>query len=125
MQNTCKCCKNTIYLDKDTSEKGFFITGQCDICGAVINYEEDIFGNLINDLSKCPNIDSVEVVLDDDIPEYMEGIIRIGSITKVFDNGKSIESDEQTTNEEFQSERELIDFVAKKLNISSNDVSIV
>ncbi|MBG9544616.1 hypothetical protein ABE29_18110 [Cytobacillus firmus] len=125
MQNTCKCCKNKIYLDKDTSANGYIISGQCDSCGAVINYEEDIFGNTIKDFSKCPSIDSVEVALDSDVPDYMEGIIRIGSITKFFDNGKSVESDELTTNEEFHSEKELIDFVAKKLKISSSIVSFI
>ncbi|WP_369899728.1 hypothetical protein [Bacillus manliponensis] len=79
-------------------------------------------------------ISSVVISLDDDIPEYMEGLIRIGSAEfydangNIIDNGsviRELNSDlDLIDNTEFHSEEELKEYVAKKLKINPDDVEI-
>lgn len=47
------------------------------------------------------NIESIQVYLDDNIPEYMSGIIRIGSVTINFDDGSYGDYDRLVDNAEF------------------------
>lgn len=47
------------------------------------------------------SIEDIKVYLDDNVPEYMSGIIRIGSVTINFDDGTYKDCDELVDNEEF------------------------
>lgn len=47
------------------------------------------------------SIEEIKVYLDDNVPEDMSGIIRIGSVTINFDDGTSKDCDELVDNEEF------------------------
>lgn len=84
-------------------------------------------------------ISRVEISLDDNVPEYMEGIIRIGSVRYEYEDIDNTDQDEKeeeeddddefveidlVDNKEFYSEGELIDYVANKLNISSDCIEI-
>lgn len=82
------------------------------------------------------SISRVEIFLDDNVPEYMEGIIRIGSVNYEFDRSNENEEDEEdyedelelpdlVDNTEFHSENELVKYVAKRLNIDTDIVEII
>lgn len=67
----------------------------------------------------------VSVQLDDDVPEYMHGIIRCGSVISQDEDGNDLEDHQDLIdNAEFRSESELINYVAKKLGVSKEIVSI-
>lgn len=68
----------------------------------------------------------VKVYLDDDVPEYMEGIIRVGSV-EIEDEGGNVLSSkiDLVDNAEFQTERDLREYVAKKLGVSVDIIDVV
>ena len=67
----------------------------------------------------------VRVALDDDIPEYMSGIIRCGSVISEDENGGIIQDHQNLIdNTEFRSEQELIASVAIRLKVSESVVEI-
>lgn len=59
----------------------------------------------------------VRIYLDDNVPEYMEGIIRCGSVISEDKNGKERDHQELIDNQEFYSRTELIESVAKRLGV--------
>ncbi|PFS62753.1 hypothetical protein COK41_14805 [Bacillus cereus] len=75
-------------------------------------------------------INNVVISLDDDVPEYMEGIIRVGSAEyydidgEVMDKSSLDKDSDVVDNTEFHSEAELKEVVAKRLGISPTDVDI-
>lgn len=75
-------------------------------------------------------INNVVISLDDNVPEYMEGIIRVGSAEYYDIDGKVIDEKfldkepDVVDNTDFHSETELKEVVAKKLGISPTDVDI-
>ncbi|HEE9035347.1 TPA: hypothetical protein R2I11_005744 [Bacillus cereus] len=75
-------------------------------------------------------INNLVISLDDDVPEYMEGIIRVGSVEyydidgKVMDESSLDKDSDVVDNTEFHSEAELKEAVAKRLGISPTDVEI-
>ncbi|MGG3726031.1 hypothetical protein ABET23_03660 [Bacillus wiedmannii] len=75
-------------------------------------------------------INNVVVSLDENVPEYMEGIIRVGSAEYYDADGKVIDESsldkelDVVDNTEFHSETELKEAVAKRLGISPTDVDI-
>lgn len=67
----------------------------------------------------------VSVQIDDDIPEYMEGVIRCGSVISQDEHGNNLKNHQELIdNTEFHSEDELISYVASKLGVSKDIVSI-
>lgn len=66
-------------------------------------------------------IESVKIYLDDDVPEYMDGILRIGSVL-VETEDEEFDIQEFVDNTEFRSEEEIEKFVDKKLGISFSQV---
>lgn len=68
----------------------------------------------------------VKVYLDDDVPEYMEGIIRVGSVEIEDEGGNALSSKiDLVDNAEFQTERDLREYVAKKLGVSVDIIDVV
>jgi len=67
----------------------------------------------------------VSVQLDDNVPEYMDGIIRCGSVTSQDEDGNDLQDHQELIdNAEFRSEDELISYVASKLGVSKDIVGI-
>ena len=67
----------------------------------------------------------VKVYLDDDVPEYMDGIIRCGSVISEDEEGNELKNHQELIdNAEFQSETELVNYVAEKLSVSFDIVGI-
>lgn len=68
----------------------------------------------------------VKVYLDDDVPEYMEGIIRVGSVEIEDEDGNALSPEvDLVDNAEFQTERDLREYVAKKLGVSVDIIDVV
>ncbi len=67
----------------------------------------------------------VRITLDDNVPEYMDGIIRCGSVISEDQNGNTIKNHQELIdNTEFHSESELIASVAQRLGVSESIVEI-
>ncbi len=73
-------------------------------------------------------IHSAIVYLDDDVPEYMDGIIRVGSVQFFDENGNEIDNTDLNNklvdNQEFRSEEQVIKSIAKRLDISVDNVEV-
>jgi len=70
-------------------------------------------------------INHVSVQLDDGVPEYMRGIIRCGSVISQDEDGEDLKDHQELIdNTEFHSEDELISYVASKLGVRKDIVSI-
>jgi hypothetical protein len=67
---------------------------------------------------------SVTVTLDDNVPEYMAGIIRCGSVVSEDEDGKERGHEELVDNAEFHSEKELISHVANRLGVNPSIIRI-
>lgn len=67
------------------------------------------------------NITAVEIYLDDNIPECMDGIMRIGSV-KIHANDNVYDYDDLVDNTEFYSEKEIEEYVNKHLGIDFAEV---
>jgi len=67
----------------------------------------------------------VSVELDDNVPEYMDGVIRCGSVISKdkYDNDLKDHQD-LINNKEFSSENDLIKDIAKELGVSESIVFI-
>ena len=70
-----------------------------------------------------------EVYLDDDVPEYMEGIIRVELLNFYDSDDESIDdvklNNQLVDNAEYHSENELIEDIAKRLGLPSSAVEII
>jgi hypothetical protein len=67
----------------------------------------------------------VNVFLDDNVPEYMSGVIRCGSVTSEDENGNRLQDHEDLVdNLEFHSYEELIESVSQRLGVSPDRVGI-
>lgn len=68
----------------------------------------------------------VEVFLDDNVPEYMAGIIRIGSVISYDEADERIgDHQELADNAEFYDENQLIQYVAERLEVDGDIIEIV
>lgn len=68
----------------------------------------------------------VKVYLDDEVPEYMDGILRCGSFISEDENGNEIQDHQELIdNTEYHSQEELIEDVANRLSVSPDIVEIV
>lgn len=63
-------------------------------------------------------VDRVEVYKDDNVPEYMDGIFH-------FSDGTEEDHQELVDNEEFHSEEEMLESVAKRLGVHKDIVEVV
>ena len=75
-------------------------------------------------MDKAIHIVSVVVKLDDNVPEYMQGVLRFCSVTSEDEDGNETEHDDLIDNTEFRSEDELSQHVASALNVSVDLVAI-
>lgn len=66
----------------------------------------------------------VKISLDEDIPEYMNGISRIGSVISEDEQGKESYHDDLVDNSEFHSIDALKKHVADSLNVNETIVEI-
>jgi hypothetical protein len=66
----------------------------------------------------------VKVSLDEDVPEYMNGIFRIGSVISEDEQGNENDHDNLVNNSEFHSIDALKKHVAHFLNIDETIVEI-
>ena len=66
----------------------------------------------------------VRVHLDDNVPEYMDGIIRCGSVISEDENGNELDHQALIDNAEFHSHEALKKYVASKLGVSIDIVDI-
>ena len=67
----------------------------------------------------------VNVFLDDNVPKYMSGIIRCGSVISEDENGNKIQDHEDLVdNLEFHSYEELIESVSRRLGVSPDRVGV-
>ena len=82
----------------------------------------------ISDEEVNEKICSAIVFLDDNVPEYMDGIIRVGSVTFFNAEGKEIRdvalNNQLVDNSEFHSKSQLIKSVAKRLGLSVEHVTV-
>ena len=69
-------------------------------------------------------INLVEVHLDDNISEYMAGLVRIRSVEVFGRDGEPIETGLTLVNQEYLSEKELITSVAGQFGVSEDIVEI-
>lgn len=80
----------------------------------------------IIDIAK--HISEVIVYLDDNVPQYMDGIIRIGNVEYKFDTEKLNENcfdlPDFVDNTEFHSEDEIKQYIANFLKIAKDIISI-
>lgn len=67
---------------------------------------------------------SVTVTLDDNVPEYMAGIIRCGSVVSEDEDGNEKSHEELIDNTEFHAEEELIAHVAKRLGVDPSIIAV-
>lgn len=128
MYYTCEFCGGNNELELDSSENGFVASGVCEECKAIINLDLDINRNIRKNYSKPNPIVSVEVMIDDNIPEYMSGILRIGSVKLIRefeDSWKSEYVDELVDNTEFHTEEGLSKFVSERLSVSEDIIEII
>ena len=68
------------------------------------------------------DIKRVVVYLDDDVPDYMVGIIRIGSVISYDENDNYKNHQDLVDNTEFFDENEIKSFVKERLNIDSTEI---
>lgn len=71
-------------------------------------------------------INNVEIYLDDNVPEYMEGIIRCGSVISKDKNDNIIKNHQDLIdNTEYYSAEDMIKDVANRLHVSQSIVEII
>lgn len=70
-------------------------------------------------------IASVRVYLDENVPEYMNGIIKCGSVISEDENGNQIQEHEDLVdNMEFRSREELRQSISQRLDVNPDRVEI-
>lgn len=75
---------------------------------------------------KMKEIAFVRIVLDDNVPEYMSGVIRVGSIISEDEDGNEIMDHQKLIdNTEYHSNDELIEDIARKLEVDKSICEIV
>ncbi len=68
----------------------------------------------------------VRITLDDNVPESMDGIIRVGSVISEDENGNIIKDHQELVdNIEYHTRQELINSVGKRLNVDPSICEIV
>lgn len=74
-------------------------------------------------------IESAQIWLDDDMPEHMAGIIRLGAIEFFDEDGETVHDatlhTELVDNSEFHSVEKLLEHVARKLEVDSSQIEII
>jgi len=70
-------------------------------------------------------VERVEIQLDDNVPECMDGIIRIGSVIVYLPKNILKNHQELVDNLDFYTEEEIINSVAQRLNIDKDFIEII
>lgn len=66
----------------------------------------------------------VKVTLDD-VPEYMDGIFRCGSVITEDEDGNQIKDHpDLVDNTEFSSQTEMVEYIANQLNVSTDVIMV-
>lgn len=63
--------------------------------------------------------------MDDNVPEYMDGIIRCGSVLSYDKNSIEVDHQELIDNTEYHSEDELVEDIAKRLEVNKSIIEII
>lgn len=75
------------------------------------------------------NIVSAQIYLDENVPEYMEGLMRLGSIEFFDEDGEIVHNvtlnNDLVDNSEFHDKIRLIEYVAKRLGIDSSQIEVL
>lgn len=71
------------------------------------------------------DISKVEIYLDDNVPEYMNGIIRCGSVISYDKEGNQTNHHKLIDNSEYRSEKELVKDIANRLGVTKDLVEIL
>lgn len=67
----------------------------------------------------------IKITLDDNVPEYMDGIIRCNSVVAEDEDGNQVQDyPDLVDNTEFSSQDDMVTHIAAKLNVST-DIVIV
>ena len=69
-------------------------------------------------------ISFVNIYLDDNMPEYMNGLMRCGSVISEDENGKETDHQDLIDNTEYHSSDELIKDIANRLQVSTDIIEI-
>lgn len=84
------------------------------------------FGISIDDESySVVEVEKIEVTIDDNIPEYMNGILRVGSVIAYYLDGTTEEFEQLVDNTEYCSKQDIIKNIAQKLEASEDIIKIV
>ena len=67
----------------------------------------------------------VEVILDDDIPEYMDCVMRCGTVRSIFDDGSSIEHLDLIDNKEYFLIEDLISDIARRIDVKKECIEVI
>lgn len=70
-------------------------------------------------------IERVEIFLDEDVPEYMEGIIRCGSVISYDQNDEETNHQELIDNTEYNSEKELKKDISERLAADESIIEVM
>lgn len=71
------------------------------------------------------SIVKVEIYLDDNVPECMDGIIRCGSVISYDKNNTKLDHQDLIDNTEYYSEDELVKDIAERLKVNKSIIKIM
>lgn len=66
-------------------------------------------------------IETIEIYLDDNVPEYMDGVLRIGSVI-VSTNKDDFDIQEFVDNDEFRSQKAIVEHVNSTLGTTIAEI---
>jgi hypothetical protein len=70
-------------------------------------------------------ITNVEVILDDNVPEYMDGIMRCGTVRSIYDDGTSVEHNELIDNTEYKNKQILKEDIARRIGVKKDLIEVL
>jgi len=72
---------------------------------------------------------SAQIYLDDNVPDHMDGLVRLGSIEFFDEDGETVHdvtlNNSLVDNSEFHNVTGLIEYIAKRLGIDSSQIEIL
>lgn len=66
----------------------------------------------------------VIIYIDDNMPEYMDGIVRVGDVIVQFKDETEKSMQELIDNTEYHTERELVEDISSKLGVSKDIIEV-
>lgn len=70
-------------------------------------------------------ITKVEVILDDSVPEYMDGIMRCGTVRSIYSDGSSVEHNDLIDNKEYFNKEDLIADIARRIDVKKDLIEVM